>query len=413
MADTRAAGPDPAATGKGPAALRAIAVAGVALLLAWFVGAQGLARLAALGISTELLSRFDPGTYPTAGTRLAQVRLQLGQAGQAAAIARPAALASPMNVRPVRTLGLALDALNDKPAATRIMRVAERLSWRDTQTSVWVLRDAAINRDIPRILNQVDALARRQVQSEATSRIFYAGLEDAPSRQAFAELLGRNPPWRSNFFANIRVNLQPKSFGQMEQLLDRLDRTKAPATRKERMTFIDRMTDYDEGRQARAYWLRSFGVASAAGAQVPYDPRFRAIAARRPDAAVSPFEWGINPDTGQFVELRQTDRGPMVDVAPGAADGTGLMSQVLTLAPGTHRIETVVEGPTGQAPAGWQLTCLRSGTPLIRTFARPGDELSGVAVDVPNAGCATQRLALTANGRMNARSVGIRQVVVR
>ena len=392
--------------------MRKIVVAVIAALLAWFVGVQGIAALAARSTDTALLSRFDPGLHPAVGMQLAQVLMEQGRVDQAIATARLAALANPMNVSAVRVLGLALEA-DRKPAGPVVMRVAERLSWRDTTTSLWVLRDAALDQDVPRILRQVGALARRQVQSDLISKVYYGGLADAPSRQAFAGLLATNPPWRSSFFANIRVNLRPGSFQQMAALLDLLDRTKAPSTADERLTFIDRMVDSGDGARAHAYWLRSFNIPPAASAQTPYDPRFRAVATRRPDALVSPFEWSINQDANQFIEFRQTDTGPGLDIAPGAADGTALMAQALTLTPGSHRIDTVAEGPADRAPAGWQLICLPFDTPLIRTFARASDELSGITVDVPPRSCAMQRLVLTANGRIGARPVSLRQVVIR
>lgn len=391
--------------------IRKIVVAIIAVLLIWFVGAQGIAALATRSTDTALLSRFDPGAYPAVGIRLAQILLDQGRAAQAVAQARPAALANPMSVRAVRVLGLALEA-DGKPTGHHVMRVAERLSWRDTTTSLWVLRDAALNQDVPRVLRQVDALARRQVQSDLVSKVYYGGFADAPSRKAFAGLLATNPPWRSSFFANIRVNLRPGSFQQMEALLDQLDRTKAPSTADERLTFIDRMVDSGDGTHARAYWLRSFGIPSTAQAQTPYDPQFRVIAARQQSAPVSPFEWVINQDANQFIELRQTDTGPGLDITPGSADGTSLIAQALTLAPGSHRIDTVVEGPVDRAPAGWQLTCQPAGTPLVRTFAHSSNELSGINVEIPTSGCTMQRLILTANGRIGARPVSLRQVTI-
>lgn len=388
-----------------------VVVAGAAAL-AWFVGTQGIAAVAARSMNTALLSRFDPGTYPEAGTRLAQINLEQGHADRAAALARPAALANPLSVRAVRVLGLSLNT-NNKVEATRVMRVAEKLSRRDTPTSMWALLDAGLAQDLPRLLDQIDALARRQVQPEVTSKLFYAGLSDAISRHAFAGLLARNPPWRSSFFANIRVNLPSRSFQEMELLLDQLDRTNAPASPEERLTFIDRMEDRGEGRRAWAYWIRSFNISPARRGQTPYDPQFRAVAARRSGTSISPFEWAINQDASQFVGFGQGDRGPTLDVTPGAEDGTALLSQILLLASGSHRIDTMMQGPIGQAPAGWQLACAQSGTPLIRTFARPGDELSGVTIDVPADGCSTQRLTLTANGRIGARPVSIQQVTIR
>lgn len=390
------------------------AVIVAAASLAWFVGVQGLAAIAAKSTSPALLQLFDPGAHPAVGYQLARIYLTARQPDKAVEMARPATLANPMEVRVVRTLGLALEASDKKTASTRVMRAAETLSWRDTPTSMWVLHDAALQRNLPRILGQLDALARRQTEFKLVQSLFYAGLDDAVSRQALAEKLANNPPWRSSFFADTRVNLQPQSYDRMEALLDLLDRSKMPPSSAERMTFIARMTETGQGAKARTYWIRTFHIAPAAHSQVLYDPAFRAVATRSKTAQVSPFEWSVGDDAPQFVSFRQDNYGYLLDVNPATDVSVPLIRQTLMLTPGTHTIDAnIVQGSVQQAPAEWQLACSPSGTALIRRFATPGNALSGVTVTVPETGCDVQILSLVSSDRTDAQPLTIRSISIR
>lgn len=404
-------------TGTGRSALtytRKGAVIILAALLLWFVGVQGLAALAAKSTSPTLLQIFDPGTHPAAGYQLARIYLVAKQPDQAVALARPAAFANPMDVRTVRTLGLALDARNDKTASARVMRAAETLGWRDTPTSLWVLRDAALQRDLPRVMNQMNALARRQTEFELIKRLFYAGLDDAASRQALTGVLAGNPPWRSSFFAETRINLQPQSYDRMEKLLDLLDRSKMPPSPAERMTFINRMTDTGDAAKARTYWIRTFGIPAGTLNQSLYDPQFHAVTTRSKPALVSPFEWNIGVDSDSFVAFRRDDHGSVLDVNPTTDAGMPLLTQIVFLTPGTHRIDTdITQGSPQQSPAEWQLACFPSGAALIRRFATPGNGLSGVTVSIPSSGCDVQQLSLVSSERIDANPVTIRSVSIR
>lgn len=398
---------------RGPTGLARKAVVIVAVLfLLWFVGAQGLAAIAASSSNPALLALFDPARHPAVGRKQAQVDLLAQRPDRAIASARAATLSDPMNVRAVRTLGLSLE--NRDPArATRVMRMAEQLSWRDTPTSLWVMRDAAQAGEVERVMQQIDALARRQTESRITGQLFFAGFADAPSRAAFAALLAKDPPWRGRFFADIRTRLPPRSYDDMTALLDRLDRTGRPTRPAERMTFIDRMVDTGDGAMARDYWFRTFRIPPADRARTPHDPAFRAVASRRPDAVVSPFEWKIGPDADQLVAFRHGDAGRILDISP-APDVVTLMTQTLVLPPGTHRIDAdIIEGQPLLAPAGWQVVCVPSGGLLIRTFETRGNELSGVTVTVPPTGCDVQTLTLTGLERIDAQPVAIRSVIIR
>lgn len=406
--------PDPSPADRSPRApVRTIAVVAAAALLLWFVAVQGLAAVAARSGNPALARLFDPGRHPAAGYTTGAALLIAKQPDLAARQIRPAVLAAPMDVRTVRVLGQALEA-RDPAASTRVMRVAEHLSWRDTPTTMWVLRDAALVNDLPRAIVQIDVLARRQIQPELVQQLFQASLDDTRSRRAMATMLASNPPWRGRFFASLRTTLSPQAHGRMEAMLDLLDATKSPATLLERMTFIDRMVDSGDGARARAYWTRTFGIAPAAAARTPYDPMFAAVAARPKDAVVSPFEWKLDTDADAFVAF-QRDGGRILMAIDPVADGSiTLLAQVLMLSPGTHRIDTdMVRNPVQKAPASWQVTCAPSGTALVRSFATPGDELSGLSVTVPTSGCDQQTLTLVSTDRIGTQPVLIRSVSIR
>lgn len=383
------------------------------LLLIWFAAAQGIAAIAARNVNPVLLGSLDASRHPAAATRLAELRLRAGASEDAVEIARAGALGQPLDVRSMRVLGLALDALED-PDAAQVMAIAERLSRRDTPTSLWVLEAAGRAGDLPRVMRQIDSLARRQTQPQVVRNLLYAGLVDAPSRQALAALLGSRPPWRAGFFADARTSLQPQRYAEMQLLFEQLVRTPNPPSPAERMTLIDRMVDTGEGPAARSFWVRSFNLPVEDGAAMPFDPHFLGLVSREAGAVISPFEWRLGLDAGPFVELRRVEGRAEVIVNPGAEARTPLLLQTLTLRPGTHRIDTVLTQQTvRQAPAGWQISCRQGGGALIRSFEQQGNELSGVSVSIPQTGCSEQTLTLTAVDRFDARPITLRSVRIR
>lgn len=380
--------------------------------LLWFVGVQGMAAVAARSGNPALTQLFNPSQHPDAGYQLASTLLAARHTELSANLAQQAVLAAPMDVRSVRLLGQAV-ATRDKGASTKIMRAAEKLSWRDTMTSMWVLHDAALTNDLPRAINQIDALARRQVQPELIQQLFQASLSDERSRRAFTASLASNPPWRSRFFASMRTSLPLEAANRMVAMLDLLDQTKSPPSQLERMTFIDRMIDLGDGIGGRAYWMRTFDITPENGTRTPYDSMFRSVAVRGKNAVVSPFEWKVGVDADPFVTFQRSAGSPILAIDPVAGGRITLLMQALTLTAGIHRIDVdTVGNPIQKPPASWQVICVPSNKLLVRSFVRPGDELSGVSITIPTSGCSVQSLQLVSNDRIGTQPVLIRSVSI-
>ncbi len=395
------------------ALLRMAVVLSGAVLLVWFTGKQALAAVAARSDNPVLLAQFDPAIHPAAGAQLTQAHLAAEQYAAAVRVGRQAVLADPMNVRPMRILGTALQAI-DEPASTRILRTAERLGWRDTPLSLWAVRDAATQGDPGRVMDWIDALSRRQVRPEITKFVLIAGLDDAVSRRYLADHLRRNPEWRGSFFFGlIRNELPEGSLSKAALLMDELDKTDAPTNPIERMALVERMVDTGNFSQAQTYWKDHFDLPATASASVPFDSAFRSVATRGERLPLSPFEWQMPPEADSFVYFREGAKSPVLQIDPGARGGSAMIAQLMSLSPGTYRIDTSLEaGDNAQSPVEWMVYCLPSNQALLRSFATRNNELSGVGFTVPQQGCEGQRLVLAARDRLDARALAISSVTI-
>ena len=390
---------------------RALLIAGIGVML-WGIVMTNLAAQAGLVNNSQLMAAFAGSRYPDVTAKLAMQFRLAKQSTLAAEMAREAVLGDPVNVRALGTLGLSLQQLGDTVQATRIMRLAATLGWRDTPTLVWAFEDAARRDDVVRAMDIADALARRQVVKPLTRQIFFASLGDPRLRSALVARLAKRPTWRATFFADVAERLPPSQFAGMELMLHQLAATPAPPTADERMKYVGRLVALGEYGKARNFWAKAFSITPDRLASVPFDGQFIRAAQGGASDPKSPFEWLINSDLDDTVSFV---RGHALRLDPGMANGTVVASQTLLLEPGDHRIDTRLSNGNGAtAPVGWMMTCLPSKQPLLRTMIGDrNNELSAIGVSVPTTGCQAQLLQLVANDRIEAQLVTIDAVSIR
>ncbi|MDZ7283011.1 hypothetical protein N4G62_13340 [Sphingomonas sanguinis] len=378
----------------------------------WGVVITNLAAQAGFADNSQLMAVFAGGRYPDLTAKLA-MKLRLAKQNAAAAdMALEAVQGDPLNVRALSTLGLSLEQLGETVKATKLMRLAAALGWRDTPTLVWAFEDAARRDDVVRAIDIADALARRQAVKPLTKQIFFASLGDARLRSALVARLARRPAWRATFFADVSESLPPSQAEGMELMLHELAVTPAPPSADERLKYVGRLVSIGEYARARLYWAKAFSINFDRLATVPFDSHFVRAAKNKTNDPQSPFEWQINPDLDDTVSFVG---GHALRVDAGMPNGTVVTSQTLLLGPGNHRIDThLASGRGSTAPVGWMMMCLPSKQSLLRTInGDRNDELSAVSIMIPVVDCKAQVLQLIANDRIEANTVTIDAVTVR
>lgn len=380
----------------------------------WQITAAGFAGLAVRSTDPRLLAVTGTPSHPEAGSILAQALLTADDAASAARVAQSIVQVDPTNDRALRVLGLATEKLGDRDAGARIMREAANLGWRDTPTQLWILRDAAVHDDAVTVIRRADALARRGRSTDYTRAIFLASLNEPRLRAALANSLAKHPVWRTSFFSDVHQRLPASAATGMESLFREMRAQRQGIAPNEWLNYIDRLVDLGDFRRARTLWAINFSIPAARLSETPYDGTF-VLASKRPsDAAISQFEWVLNPDTAGAVVFNPGPRGASLTIPAELVGGTTIVSQLMILPPRSYTLTARVEGDPASAAAGWNITCLPSGRELSRRLTRGAeDELSTVAFDVPKDSCAAQRLTLITRDRSDAQIVSIGDVRIR
>lgn len=378
--------------------------------LVYQITTASFAGLAARSGDPRLLAISATPSHPDAASRWAQALLVAGRSADAARLARSVVRVDPTNDGAVRVLGLATEQLGDRAQGTRIMRQAASLGWRDTPTQLWVLRDAAVRDDAVTVIQRADALARRGRSSALTRGVFLAALNEPRLRAALAESLGSAPVWRPAFFADVRQRLPAQSAPGMAALLDGMRARGYAVTQAEWLNFIDRLVDLGQVTQARATWVQAFGISPDELATVPFDGDFTRVAERSSDVPASQFEWILNPDLAGAITFTGP-RGTALAIPAEPMGHATILSQTLLLRPGAHALSSKVNGNAAMAAAAWTIACLPSGRAVPRRLPRgTDDEISAMSFDIPEQGCAAQKLTLRSRDRLGGQAVAIDRV---
>jgi hypothetical protein len=393
----------------------------------WQISTTALATLAVRSADPRLLAVTASPTHPKAGSILAEALLARGAKTKAANIARSVVLADPTNDRAMRVLGIATEQLGEGTAGAAIMYQAGGLGWRDTPTQLWIVHDAALRNDAVTVIQRTDALARRNRSTDLTRAVFLAALDEPRLRAALVDSLGKQPVWRPAFFADVDQRLPAKSIPGMEALFREMQMRRQPIMQSEWLSYINRLVDLGEYSHARTTWAKVFAIPAARLSTTPYDPDFTLAAAQSnrlakdtqsSDIQRGPFEWTLNSDLAGTVTFAGNERVSTlsipVELTSSARGSTAIISQLLTLPPGTHLLTTHVDGNATAAAAEWTIACLPSNQSLPRHLPRGTDDtLSAVSFDVPATGCGAQRLTLATRDRLEAQAVSVGHIRIR
>lgn len=111
-------------------------------------------------------------------------------------------LAEPVTPEAIATLALGAD----ENAKYELMHKAFALSRREKLVTGWMIADSGAQNDVAQILNYYDTMLRTSSQSASVViPILVGGLSSESFIAPYAALLSKNPPWASQFWANLAV----------------------------------------------------------------------------------------------------------------------------------------------------------------------------------------------------------------
>ena len=376
--------------------IRAIALLAATLPLAWLAFANAVVGVARAG-NPEMALRFNP-TDPAAlanAAGLALARPGGGGEARAEALARRSLEGQALNPHALSVLGFVEEARGNRDRARAYMRMAERLSRRDTGAQFWLIEDRIRQGDVAGAVAHYDVVMRASLPNRTLLFPILAEAMASPEiRRALVPYVRGNAPWLLHFMSSaVQAGPNPQFIAATILQSGGLPRGASAAEIEGRLLARLAQEGYfaDLARFARSLpgvdrAVLTSADLSAATVEVPY----AAIGWQRTqDAAISTTV--IAPAAGP-------ERSIGVFVAAG---GQGLVARkLLLLAPGRYMLSSRAAPIRGDRGAGlrFELQCRKAaGSETIWRSAilAPVDAVRRMEVTIP-AGCDAFSLDLIA-----------------
>lgn len=162
-------------------------------------------QAAALAADPEALEQFLEARRAPDSSALANEFPRISN--ELAALARLTYAADPLNVPALRTIALGQILHEDPERASRIMRLAARLSKRDEVTDLWLAQDYGRLGDVDNMLASFDHALRSSRRAREAAMGLVVGLTGATgSHIALGELLRQRPEWEIDFWREFSSN---------------------------------------------------------------------------------------------------------------------------------------------------------------------------------------------------------------
>lgn len=299
------------------------------------------------------------------------------------------------------------------------MSAGAKWSWRDTQTQIWLLQQAALNGDSRSVIVHGDALARRDRARHIIFPLFATAATDASARDLLVEQLVERPSWRTDFLRHLgSSNSQaPERF---IPLLVKLARTNEPPVREEAVPILQRLVETGKARDGRNLWLALFLPLGRRQQDFVFDGGFEVPIQQSP----VPFEWDLRTNEQGLAVVEVPTRsahGKALFVEYDGVSAVDFAAQILVLPPGRYAICAKVLPQSERASRAFSVTlrCSNESAELVSTL--PQDDRSegwrnvAATIQIPSTGCSTQLLQIVSHpGDYNERvSAWIDDIAIR
>lgn len=309
---------------------------------------------------------------------------------EAEAYARRALDRQPLGIGAIKVLARVAVAKGRTEDARRLMRFVGARSLRDTESHAWIIEDALSRGEYREALRSADALMRR---SDETGKVLtwrlLSTLSQPAARDAIAEQLATNPPWREHF---MLVAAQSRVTDDIQSLYRRLALTKRPPTRQEGSWLLSRLVMSEQYEDALSLWAALTRQPSRRRQPFVYDGEFKGR------EGPEPLNWQFLDLPGGQAGVRRTgadDQGGVLVLEHDGFSSSGPMARQLIFLPsGAYTIgaDARVNDPQGETRFRLEITCA-TGAELGRLSLRSAPdrwERVEARFEVPAEGCDAQ-----------------------
>lgn len=317
--------------------------------------------------------------------------------GQIRAWAELALRNDPLNARALRILGQLAASAADEENAAKLMQAAAHRSLRESGAIYWLMRKSIETRDFATALYYADALLRTRARFVAHVMPTLSQMaEHKDARGELKKLIGKNPPWRAQFFADLPYSILDART-PLDLLLSIKD-TPTPPAGPELLGYLNFLIGKELYELAHYTWLQFLPPAQLNSTGFLFNGSFELA------PSGLPFDWLIAQGAGSTVDIaarpdQDGQRALAIELGHGRVDFPGVR-QFVMLAPGTYRFNGKYRGRiVGRRGLEWRITCAGGGTApigqsLMFTGVTPVWKEFEFSFTVPEAGCRAQQLRL-------------------
>jgi hypothetical protein len=378
----------------------------VGLLFAWIAS-----RVITLGMA-EHLSRINPGASLTWRAEYPEALLRrFGPQGDAkvdsalqVAAAKAGVRASPLDGRGYRLLAQQAERDHDLASAEKLYGLAATRGPRDLQSLGWLTTHALAHGDYSSAFAKIDQMLRVQPElMPQLSKVLIALLDKAPVQVELANLLQKDPPWRSDFLTRS-MNFS-KNSSALFALVERLRLSPEGLSEVELSKWLDRLGNDRQWGAAYLIWAQSLPSEARQHIGNVYNGSFEL------EPSDSGFDWRFTDIPGAIISRTQTTGASGIMALRVDFEDRRVpfknVRQLLALSPGRYQLQGRVRLDDLRSERGlvWTLTCAEDGRVFAETEPMSGHRAwSGFSLDlaVPADSCSGQWLTLRIPARIPA-----------
>lgn len=314
-----------------------------------------------------------------------------GQLATATQLARRALLASPIDAKALRVLGIIADREHRDAQAKTLMTLAADRTQRDPVPHLWLFQRYVVAGDWKAAMYEADTLMRKPPRNYDVPSIVAATAENPAARPALVERMRYRPPWAQSLVAQLARRSPAAAF----DLLLRLYQAGSPPTDGEVGVLMQQMMADGAVMNAYLAWTALLPTSAVERLGDVYDPEFEGL------PGAPPFNWSLasSDNAGADLAMGPSGSGSALYVHYSAKQPTPLAQQILLLTPGRYRLTArmYLEESGRSDELSWTLSCYGGAT--LAQIGAPDDGLvwrePSAEVVVPASGCDAQRLVLT------------------
>lgn len=288
------------------------------------------------------------GLVPDAlASNVLQVRaedmIRRGQYADAAATARRAIRAAPVDAGTSALLGVARLGVSDAEGAERAFLVSGNLGWRNAPTQLYWLGRALELGDVQVAAMRLDAILRQAPELAGDTRLMESIEQTPAGREALAARMSASTEWLRKYTRDIQ-GLTAQQLATRADVLDRRKQTLGCAGVGPLTTAL---VDTAQIERAAGFWARQCGRPR----KLLADADFANLQVHQSN---SPFDWIVIGQSDVSVSLRQASASAprQLQFASSAAFPRKVIQQLVLLPVGRYRLSWEAANEAGQPRPG-------------------------------------------------------------